>query len=80
MNCWWPKTPGDKQNPGTVSKSKSIVWAGSFIFQPQMLECQQGVKPAVQAVCHGNDMICMCTCTFKHIVSHMPIIKPNKTK
>ena len=55
---------------------QGIIWAGSFIFQPQVLKSQQGVKPAVQAVSHGNDAMCMFTCTFKRIVSHEPVIKP----
>ncbi len=42
-----------------------------------MLKSQRGVKPAVQAVSHGNDATCMCTCTFNRIVSHEPVIKTN---
>ena len=29
MNCWWPKTPGEKRNPGTVSKPKRQALSSS---------------------------------------------------
>ncbi len=53
---------------GTQEQCQSqegIIWAGSFIFQPQVLKSQQGVKPAVEAVSHGNGTMCVCTCTFR---------------
>ena len=45
------------QDPWRETKPRNSVKAkkaGSFIFQLQVLKSQQGVKPAVQAVRHGN--------------------------
>ncbi len=69
MNCWWPKTPGEKQKLRTQEECQSqqgIIWVASFIFQLRVLKFQRGVKPAVQAVCHGNDTMWTCTCTLTY--------------
>ena len=46
----------------------------------QVLKAQGWVKPAVQAAGHGNNMTYMCICSFYHVVSHEPALKPNRTQ
>ncbi len=46
----WRETEPQEQ----CQSQEGIIWVGSFIFQPQVLKSQRGVKPAVQAVSHGN--------------------------
>ncbi len=67
MICLWPKTPGEKQIPG------------SFIFQPQVLKSQ--VKSSLQFKLSVMGMIRCASALvlFLHVVSHEPVAKP-KTK
>ena len=77
MSCLWPNWPLERKRTQEQCQSQEgIFWAGSFIFQTQVLKYQWGVKPAVQAVSRGNDTMCKCTCTLTCIVSHEPVLKP----
>ncbi len=42
--------PQERNRTKEQSQSQEgIIWAGAFIFQPQVLKSEQGIKPAVQA-------------------------------
>ncbi len=77
----YPKTKGFAGDPRSLEMKglqeqhqgqEGSIWTDTLIFQLWVLKSQQGVKPAVQAVSHGNDMMYVCICTFQHVVSHEP--------
>ena len=81
MMSWWQKTSGEKKNPGTVFKLTRQHLDGHNLLQAtHVLKYQGWVKPAVQVVSHGNDMMHMRICTFYHVVSHEHVLKPDQTK
>ncbi len=78
-NCWWPRTSGEKNKPGKMSKScRQRMDDIPFIFQQQALNSQLGVMHTVK-LSAMEKVRCSVYCTFKRSWSHGPVIKPNQT-
>ncbi len=66
---------------GTVSKSRRHNLGGLFHLPTtaaKVLTRRQACSSNCQPL--EYDMMCMCTCTFRQIVSHEPAIEPNQAK